>query len=59
MVNMVLTRLYNLIDSKYYLKYFQKLLLFSFLKDISANPSSKIFVIYFPCHNKEKKRRVL
>jgi hypothetical protein len=46
-------------DSKYYSKYMQKLLLFSFLKDTSANPSNKVFVIYIPCREKLKKKQVL
>jgi hypothetical protein len=39
--------------------YMQRLSLSSFLKDTSANPSSKVFATCIPCHDKEKKRRAL
>jgi hypothetical protein len=46
-------------DSKYCSACARKLLLSSFLKDPSADPSSKVFATCIPCRNKSKKRRAL
>jgi hypothetical protein len=55
----ILARFLNLMDSKYCSKCMQRLSLSSFLKDTSANPSSKVFATCIPCREKLKKRRAL
>ena len=55
----VYTLFLYLMDSKYCLACACKLLLSSFLKDTSADPSSKVFATCIPCCNKSKKRRAL
>ena len=46
-------------DSKYCSGCTRKLLLSSFLKDSSTDPSSKVFATYIPCRNNLKKMRPL
>jgi hypothetical protein len=53
------TQFLDLMDSKYCSKCAHKLLLSSFLKDASADPSSKVFATCIPCRDKSKKRRAL